>query len=189
MKVSWDKRSSQVLSEYLSEVNILFSSVVFRTEFQARLMFSTVMFAALDPAGPGFKGKNPEDRLDSSDAQFVDALHTDIDCQSITLFIIMKNFFSLHKTGIHVVYMCQFFIVILQCWVSGNLQVTLISTPMEEQTNPAAQRLFSQVRSVSLGNFWYKELNFMLTIYFLIPEKDSILDVTTGDRCGSSLTL
>lgn len=50
---------------------------------------------------------------------------------------------------------------------------------MEEQTNPAAQRLFSQVRSVSLRNFWYKELNFMLTIYFLIPEKDSILNVTT----------
>lgn len=60
---------------------------------------------------------------------------------------------------------------------------------MEEQTNPAAQRLFSQVRSVSLRNFWYKELNFMLTIYFLIPEKDSILNVTTGDRCSSSLTL
>lgn len=121
MKVSWDKRSSWVLSEYLSEVNILFSSVVFRTEFQARLMFSNVMFAALDPAGPGFRGQNPEDRLDSSDAQFVDVLHTDMDCQSITLFIIMKNLFSLHKTGIHVVYMCQFFIVILQCWVSGNL--------------------------------------------------------------------
>lgn len=110
-----------MLSEYLSEVNILFSSVVLRTEFQARLIFSNVMFAALDPAGPEFKGKNPEDRLDSSDAQFVDALHTDIDCQSITLFIIMKNLFSLHKTGIHVVHMCQFFIVILQFLVSGNL--------------------------------------------------------------------
>uniref|UniRef100_A0A672ZT97 Lipase member H-like n=1 Tax=Sphaeramia orbicularis TaxID=375764 RepID=A0A672ZT97_9TELE len=34
---------------------------------------------ALDPAGPLFTGKPPEDRLDPTDAQFVDVLHTDID--------------------------------------------------------------------------------------------------------------
>lgn len=39
------------------------------------------MFAALDPAGPQFTGTRPEDRLDPTDAQFVDVLHTDIDGQ------------------------------------------------------------------------------------------------------------
>lgn len=34
---------------------------------------------ALDPAGPLFTGKPPEERLDPTDAQFVDVLHTDID--------------------------------------------------------------------------------------------------------------
>ncbi|XP_051537241.1 lipase member H-like isoform X1 [Myxocyprinus asiaticus] len=34
---------------------------------------------ALDPAGPQFNGQPISDRLDSSDAQFVEALHTDID--------------------------------------------------------------------------------------------------------------
>ncbi len=37
------------------------------------------MFAALDPAGPQFTGTPPGQRLDSTDAQFVDVLHTDID--------------------------------------------------------------------------------------------------------------
>lgn len=34
---------------------------------------------ALDPAGPLFTGTSPEHRLDPTDAQFVDVLHTDID--------------------------------------------------------------------------------------------------------------
>ncbi|KAJ8390625.1 hypothetical protein AAFF_G00102310 [Aldrovandia affinis] len=34
---------------------------------------------ALDPAGPKFTGTPPEDRLDPTDAQFVDVLHTDMD--------------------------------------------------------------------------------------------------------------
>lgn len=38
------------------------------------------MSAALDPAGPQFTGLEPKDRLDPTDAQFVDVLHTDMDC-------------------------------------------------------------------------------------------------------------
>ncbi|XP_036823666.1 lipase member H isoform X1 [Oncorhynchus mykiss] len=34
---------------------------------------------AVDPAGPQFNGKPPEDRLDPTDAQFVDVVHTDMD--------------------------------------------------------------------------------------------------------------
>lgn len=38
-----------------------------------------MMFEGLDPAGVMFTTSPPEDRLDSTDAQFVDVLHTDID--------------------------------------------------------------------------------------------------------------
>lgn len=37
------------------------------------------MFAGLDPAGVFYSSSSPEDQLDSTDAQFVDVLHTDID--------------------------------------------------------------------------------------------------------------
>ncbi|KAF7250904.1 Lipase member H-A [Varanus komodoensis] len=33
----------------------------------------------LDPAGPSFTGKSPSERLDHTDAQFVDVIHSDID--------------------------------------------------------------------------------------------------------------
>lgn len=39
----------------------------------------SVFLPGLDPAGPLFNGKPPEDRLDPSDAQFVDVIHSDID--------------------------------------------------------------------------------------------------------------
>lgn len=37
--------------------------------------------AGLDAAGPMFTGKPADERLDHTDAQFVDVLHTDIDGQ------------------------------------------------------------------------------------------------------------
>ncbi|XP_012662355.1 lipase member H [Otolemur garnettii] len=40
---------------------------------------NSVFLPGLDPAGPLFNGKPPQDRLDPSDAQFVDVIHSDID--------------------------------------------------------------------------------------------------------------
>ncbi|XP_034406832.1 lipase member H [Cyclopterus lumpus] len=45
----------------------------------AKLNGSLGRITALDPAGPQFTGTNPEERLDHTDAQFVDVLHTDMD--------------------------------------------------------------------------------------------------------------
>ncbi|XP_056267543.1 lipase member H isoform X2 [Pseudoliparis swirei] len=45
----------------------------------AKLNGSLGRITALDPAGPQFTGTPPGDRLDPTDAQFVDVLHTDID--------------------------------------------------------------------------------------------------------------
>lgn len=35
----------------------------------------------LDPAGPMFTSATPDERLDPTDAMFVDVLHTDMDCE------------------------------------------------------------------------------------------------------------
>lgn len=42
-------------------------------------------YLGLDPAGPSFTGEPPEQRLDPTDAQFVDVIHSDTDGNDIAL--------------------------------------------------------------------------------------------------------
>lgn len=150
------------------------------------------MFAALDPAGPQFTGSSPENRLDPSDAQFVDVLHTDMDGQ-LNWNTVSKYFLNL---------LCKFLLSLMfllsQPWASENLWVTLISILMVGRTNQAVQRPSFLVRSVkwwtsSIINthththrdVYHKKWN---SVWPRLQE-EPILNATTRDQCGSSWTL
>lgn len=119
--------------------------------------FAVVMFPGLDPAGPQFTSRLPEDRLDPTDAQFVDILHTDIDGQLNSTNLAVKSLLIFYKMLLtcFCVYrrLCNIRTVVIMCClylqslVSENLLAILIFIQTGEQTNLAAQRPSFLVRS------------------------------------------
>lgn len=63
-----------------------------------------LVLSGLDPAGMGFNGAAPEDRLDKSDAQFVDVIHTNACTTLIQIYTVR----AVHTDTIHQVYACIF---------------------------------------------------------------------------------
>lgn len=125
--------------------------------FGSMRSFAVVMFTGLDPAGPQFTGTLPGDRLDPTDAQFVDVLHTDIDGRLNSTNLAIQSLLIFYKVYLTcfcayrrlcnirtVVIMCCLY---LQSLVSENLSAILIFIQMGEQTNLAAQRPSFLVRS------------------------------------------
>uniref|UniRef100_H0XKQ0 Lipase H n=1 Tax=Otolemur garnettii TaxID=30611 RepID=H0XKQ0_OTOGA len=73
MLLTKGKKSDQVLMALVNSAGI-------DTHFLPSSILGLISgLTSLDPAGPLFNGKPPQDRLDPSDAQFVDVIHSDID--------------------------------------------------------------------------------------------------------------
>ncbi|TNN47159.1 Phospholipase A1 member A [Liparis tanakae] len=97
-KPSWVKQLAGALLR-AEDVNVVVVDWVYGASFAYNLVeeeeeeSNAPRPAGLDPAGPMFKGADTYNRLDASDARFVDAIHTDSDYFGISIPVGHVDFF------------------------------------------------------------------------------------------------
>ncbi len=111
-----------------------------------------VCHSALDPAGPEFNGRPPSERLDPSDAQFVEVLHTDMD--GVFLSHITRRGSSLHTVYITLISRLGVFLqrwAIVMSWVTSTIMQTVERISLDAP-EPSFQVSFNHFNVTAIKN-------------------------------------